>query len=288
MGSQGTRTVSPETVPKEFAWIPVDPTTLPGRAGDVNGLGPSMLSFDASVPGGFTNGDPDLDSDKEPDGMAPGLALYRTPISTALGFGPNREPVESAAREPVSDRDWSGQTVGSTVNDVPLVTGALTSNGDYGDASTVPALCCDLPNIISPFTGMNDGSDFEADSPDLVFVDSNELPTDSAEQSVTFDNDVSAVLFDASGTTVGAGCIHNDSVLEVKEPVGLISGACDLWSDDLSSAESSLLAEDRIQLELLSQEISTVADEFQLDCLAVWTELDGILGLLQTTPGESF
>ena len=72
--------------------------------------------------------------------------------------------------------------MGSTIIDVPLVTGVLTSNGDYDDASTVPAVFRVLPNVISLFTGRNHGSDFEADSPDLVLADSNELPTDSTVQ----------------------------------------------------------------------------------------------------------
>ena len=63
---------------------------------------------------------------------------------------------------------------------------------------------------------------FEDDSPDLVFTDSNELSTASAERFVTFDNDT---LFGDDYTTVGAeGCTLD----------------CDVWCDDSSVTQTSV------------------------------------------------
>ena len=222
-------------VPPHPASIPVDPKTLPGSDGDVNGL--------ASMPFVGTT-----------------VAF----IHEDLGFAPNRESVHhpnyKGSRFNVMV-EWEGGEVTSE---------PLKSNGDYYDALTVPTVRPGFPNVISPFpSSTNSDSDFE-DSPDLVLTESNELSTASAEGFITF-ADICASLFGDDDTTVGAAYCTIDGD-----------------GDDGRSYEtvSSLFTEVRTELAVFSREISTVVDEFELDCLAAQAELAGLLGPPQVAPGE--
>ena len=155
-----------------------------------------------------------------------------------------------------------------------------TGRKDCDDASSLTAVRRDSPNVISPFNGSNDDSDFEADSPDLVCTDSDELSTASAEgfsaeQFITFDADICVSLFGDDDTTVGAAYYTIDG----DNGDGGDGGRS-------SEAVSSLFTEVRAELAVFSQEISTVVDEFELDCLAAQAELAGLLGPPQIAPGE--
>jgi hypothetical protein len=250
--------VSPMAVPQDPASVPVDPKTLFGSDGDVNGL--------ASTP------------------------IVGTTVAFVhedLGFAPNREPVHHPFNVMV---EWEDGEVTSET---------LKSNGDYYDALTAPTVRPGFPNVISPFpSSTNSDSDFEGDHPDLVLTESDELSTASADgfitladyspdlvftdsdeidikyagRSVTLDNDICASLFGDDDTTVDAAYYTIDGD-----------------GDDAgrsSEAVSSLFTAVRTELAVFSREISSVMDEFELDCLAAQAELADLLGPPPVAPGE--
>jgi len=168
------------------------------------------------------------------------------------GVQPSREPV---AGKMILGHNWSGPTVEA---------GVLRSNGDYNDTST------NSPNIISSSTVASADSDITDGYPDLVFTNGDDEITNTKYngQSVTLGDEMCASLFGDDNLTVGAVCSTNGD------------------GDQSSETVSSLFNEVCVDLALFSEELSTLVNEFELDCLEAQSELEGLLALPHAASGE--
>jgi len=201
-------------------------------------------------------------------GIASSVAVPQSPalipVDPMLLFGSDGDVNGPASQQIVSPAvPFIHEDLGVRPNREP-VAGKMIVHGNWSgptDGNHDDALTCDSANVISPSTVASADSATANEYPDLVFTNDDEIAmTKYDEQSVTFGDD--------------------DSI------VGAVCSTTNCNGDQSSETVSSLFNEVCVDLALFSEELSTLVDEFELDCLEAQSELDSLLGSPQAASGE--